>query len=72
MWKWVVLDLAKMELEVEGPSAYARTGKPTRPMHLTCLRFCTHKKHEKAVFTIDDVMFLRDLPDHLAPHLQSP
>ena len=71
-WKQVVLDLAKLELAVEGAGAHEKAGKPTRPMHLTCLKFCTNKKNEKAVFLIDDIVFLRDLPKALRGHLQSP
>ena len=71
-WQWIVLDLTKLELEVEGPSAYEKAGKPSRPMHLTMLKFCAHKKNEKARFAVDDVMFFRNLPKPMLPYLAVP
>ena len=71
-WAWFVLDLTKLELAVEGPEAYAKAGKPTRPMKLTCLKLCTNVKNEKAAVALDDITFLRDLPAALKPHLLAP
>ena len=71
-WTWVVLDLGKLELGVEGEGAYDKAGKPTRPMQLTALRFCTHTKNEKAAFLVDDILFYRDLPASLKDKVQSP
>ena len=71
-WAWFVLDLTKLELAVEGPKAYAKAGKPTRPMKLTCLKLCTNVKNEKAAVALDDITFLRDLPAALKPHLLAP
>jgi hypothetical protein len=61
-WQWLVVDLAKMERSAEGDAAYAKAGKPTRPMQLTSLRLVTNRKYEKARVLIDDIQFLRDLP----------
>jgi hypothetical protein len=61
-WQWMVVDLTKMELAAEGDAAYARAGKPTRPMQVTSLRLVTNRKHEKARVLIDNILFLRDLP----------
>jgi len=71
-WTTVALDLTRLELAVEGPAAYQKAGKPTRPMHLTALQFATHAKNEKADFRIDDITFHGDLPKALRPHLQAP
>ena len=71
-WKWVVLDLSKLELAVEGAGAYEKAGKPTRPEHLTLIQFAIHKKNEKTTFLIDDIVFYRELPTKLRPYLQSP
>ncbi len=71
-WRWIVLDLTKLELEVEGPGAYDKAGRPPRPMHLTMLKFYAHKKDEKASFAVDEIMFLRELPKELKPYLLGP
>jgi hypothetical protein len=71
-WKWIVLDLTKLELGVEGEKAYATAGKPARPEHLTCLRFATSKKNENADFAVDDIVFYRVLPESLADKVQAP
>jgi len=72
VWNWVVLDLGKLELAVEGPAAYEKAGKPSRPMQLTHLKLCTNVKNEKAAVALDDITFLRDLPRELQPYLQQP
>ena len=71
-WKWVALDLGKLELGVEGETAYKKAGKPTRPMQLTALRFCTNAKHASAAFLVDDIAFYRDLPAALKDKVQEP
>jgi len=71
-WKWVALDLGKLELGAEGESAYEKAGKPARPMHLTALRFCTNSKNAKAAFLVDDIAFYRDLPAALKDKVQEP
>ena len=71
-WQWMVVDLAKMELSAEGDAAYAKAGKPTRPMQLTSLRLVTNRKHEKARVLIDDIQFLRDLPATLKGRVVQP
>lgn len=65
-WQWFVLDLAKLELSVEGEKAYAAAGKPARPMRLTGLRFVTSKKNENARFVVDDIAFHRTRPQTTA------
>ncbi len=71
-WKWVALDLGKLEPTIEGEEAYEKAGKPARPMQLTALRFCTNKKYEKAALLVDDIMFYRDLPAALKDKVQAP
>jgi hypothetical protein len=61
-WQWVVLDLANLELAVEGDGAYEASGSPTRAEQLTFLKFAVHAKHEKAMFLLDDISFYRELP----------
>jgi len=71
-WKWIVLDLTKLELGVEGDKAYATAGKPTRPKHLTCIKLVTNKKNENADVAIDDIAFYRVLPKSLSGKVQAP
>jgi len=71
-WRWIALDLTKLELGQEGEKAYATAGKPTRPKHLTCIKLATSKKNENADFVIDDITFYRVLPKSLAGKVQAP
>jgi len=71
-WKTFALDLTKLELSAEGDQAYAKAGKPGRPMHLSALKFVTNKKNEAATVLIDDITFYRDLPKELQGSLQEP
>ncbi len=71
-WAWQVLDLTKLELAAEGDKAYAAAGKPTRPQHLTSLRWAVHKKGENADWAVDDITFYRVLPPSLSGSLQTP
>ena len=71
-WKWVALDLTKLELAAEGATAHEQAGKPTRPQSLTAFKFAVNKKYAKAVFLIDDIAFFRDLPKSLEATLQQP
>ena len=71
-WKWVVLDLGKLEPTIEGDEAYAKAGKPARPMHLTALRLVTNQKYEKNALLLDDITFYRDLPAALKDKVQAP
>ena len=68
-WQWVVLDLTRLELEVEGPSFYEKVQKPSRPLSLSMLKFCAHQKNADAAFAVDDLTFLRSLPKPLLPYL---
>jgi len=72
VWQWIALDLAALELGVEGNEAYAAAGKPTRPMHLTCLKLVTNAKNENADVAIDDITFYRILPKSLADKVLPP
>jgi len=69
-WKWVVLDLTKLELGAEGEKAYATASKPIRPMKLTYLMFVTNKKNEAADLLIDDIVFYRTLPASLTDFVE--
>ena len=40
-WKWIVLDLTKLELGAEGERAYVAAGEPERPMTLSQLMLVT-------------------------------
>lgn len=71
-WQWVVLDLTKLELGAEGESAYAKAGKPTRPMHLTAFKLCANKKYEGAKLLLDDITFFGELPEALKGRVQQP
>ena len=71
-WQWIVLDLAKLELGAEGEKAYTAAGKPTRPEHLTCIKFVTAKANEAADVSVDDIAFYRVLPESLAGKVQAP
>ena len=71
-WKWIVLDLTKLELGAEGEKAYAAAGKPTRPISLTRLKLVSHEKNAKAAFAIDDIAFYRTLPESLFGKVQPP
>jgi len=71
-WKWVALDLGKLEPDIEGESAYEKAGRPARPMQLTAFRFCTHAKNAKAALVVDDIAFYRDLPAALKDKVQAP
>ncbi|HUT60276.1 MAG TPA: hypothetical protein VNA25_20720, partial [Phycisphaerae bacterium] len=71
-WKWVALDLGKLELTAEGEEAYEKAGKPSRPMALTALRFCTNSRNAAAAVALDDIAFYRDLPAALKDKLQAP
>jgi len=71
-WKWIVLDLTKLELGAEGEKAYAAAGKPARPEHLTSMKFVTNKANEGADFAVDDIAFYRVLPKSLPGKVQAP
>ncbi|HUW82340.1 MAG TPA: hypothetical protein VMZ31_06010 [Phycisphaerae bacterium] len=71
-WKWIALDLTKLELGAEGEKAYAAAGKPARPEHLTCMKFVTNKANEAADVAIDDIAFYGVLPESLAGKVQAP
>lgn len=71
-WKTFALDLAKLELTAEGDEAYAKAGKPTRPMQLSALRLVTNVKNQDAAVMLDDITFYRDLPKELEATLLSP
>ncbi|MCB9854965.1 MAG: hypothetical protein H6818_04700 [Phycisphaerales bacterium] len=58
-WQSVSLDLAALELGMEGDKAYETAGKPTRIMKLSEIRFVTNKKNEKASVLVDDIAFVR-------------
>jgi hypothetical protein len=68
----VALDLTKLELGAEGETAYAKAGKPTRPMQLTAFKLCVNKKYEGAKFLLDDITFFRDLPAALKGRVHQP
>ena len=71
-WQWIVLDLAKLELGAEGEKAYTAAGEPTRPEHLTSIKFVTAKANEAADLAVDDIAFYRVLPKSLAGKVQAP
>ncbi len=71
-WQQVVLDLTKLELSVEGDELYAAAGRPTRCEQLTRLQLITHRRNEKAVVAIDDLVFHRTLPKALEGLLPTP
>lgn len=71
-WRWMVFDLAKLELAVEGPPFYEKAGSPSRLEDLSTIRLSIHADHEKAKILLDDVTFLKDLPESLEPFLQRP
>ncbi len=68
----MVFDLEALELEVENAPFYELSSCPTRPTALSTLRLSIHQKDAKAAILLDDVSFLRDLPESLRPHLQQP
>ncbi|MFH1420020.1 MAG: hypothetical protein ABII12_17230 [Planctomycetota bacterium] len=71
-WDWIVLDLTKLELNAEGERAYNTAGKPTRPQHLTFLKFVTNKKNENADVAVDDIAFCSTLPKSLVEKVKAP
>jgi hypothetical protein len=71
-WRTFALDLTKLELTAEGEEAYAAAGKPSRPMHLTVMKFITNKKNGAAGVLLDDITFYRDLPKELEGSLLQP
>lgn len=69
-WQWIVLDLARLELALEGgEEPYAAAGRPERPQQLTTINFAIHDRHVGAEFLIDDITFHRTLPESLKPFL---
>ena len=69
-WRWVVFDLSRLELEVEGPAFHAKLGKPARIGLLNAIKLCAHEKNVNARFEIDDMMFLMEAPAALKPFVQ--
>ena len=64
--------MTKLELSSEGADAYEKAGKPTRPMHLTALKFVTNAKNQAAAVFLNDITFYRDLPAALKGALAAP
>ena len=58
-WRSVTLDLAALELGMEGDKAYEKAGKPTRIQELSGIRFVTNARNEGAIVVVDDIVFVR-------------
>jgi len=71
-WQWIVLDLNRLELAVEGAGAYKTAGSPPRPQQLTALKFAVNARHEKAEILIDDVTWYGELPAGLRNYVPTP
>jgi hypothetical protein len=65
-WKWIVLDLGKMELAAEADIAYLAAGSPSRTQDLTRIKLAVHEKDAAAACLIDDLVFYKTLPSELA------
>lgn len=71
-WKWIVRDLSRLELSLEGgEEAYEAAGRPERIQHLTTLTLAVHDRHSGDRFLIDDVAFFKTLPAELEVFLAS-
>ncbi|MFO1095910.1 MAG: hypothetical protein U0992_21780 [Planctomycetaceae bacterium] len=69
-WKWIVLDLGRLELALEGgEDAYVAAGRPERIQQLTTLGLAVHDKYAGDEFLVDDVTFYKALPADLKPYL---
>jgi hypothetical protein len=69
-WKWIVLDLSRLELALEGgEEAYVAAGRPERVQQLTTLSLAVHDKYAGDEFLVDDVTFYKLLPAALKPYL---
>ncbi|MCA9254962.1 MAG: hypothetical protein KDA33_04965, partial [Phycisphaerales bacterium] len=58
-WRVITLDLAALELGMEGDKAYRKAGEPTRIQDLSGIRFVTSQRNEGAAIVVDDIVFVR-------------
>lgn len=69
-WKWIVLDLSRLELAIEGgEEVYTAAGRPERIMQLTMLSLALSEARARDEFLIDDITFLQTLPPALKQYL---
>lgn len=69
-WQWIVFDLTKLELSVEGEGGYKKAGSPSRPEFLTALKFAANEKDLPMETYLSEILFLKTLPKDLKPFLQ--
>ena len=69
-WKWIALDLGRLELAIEGgEETYVAAGRPERIQALTTISLALHDKYAGEEFLVDDMTFYQSLPFELKPYL---
>jgi hypothetical protein len=71
-WRWIVLDLSRLELAIEGgEEVYAAAGRPERIAQLSTFSLALPDEHARDEFLIDDITFYESLPPALKQYLRT-